>query len=169
MDTLTAILTRRSVRKFTDEPISDEHLDLLLKAGLAAPSACNRRPIHIYVIRNRQTLDILSHNNINARMLAHAPLCLAIVADKTLETYSDLRIDDGSAVIENILIAANGLGLGGCWLGTLRQQRWYKPIIEQLKLSENMVPIGLIAIGHPNETRVPGERYDETKIHFDDK
>jgi len=167
MDTLTAILSRRSIRKYTEEPISEEHLDLLLKAGMAAPSACNHRPIHIFVIRNKKTLAVLSHSNIFSRMLAHTPLCLAIVADKKLEPFKDFRINDGSAVIENILLAAHDLGLGAVWLGTIQQQPWYAVIKKQLNLSTHMVPIGLIAIGHPNETKTAEIRYDEKNIHFD--
>ncbi len=167
MDTLTAILSRRSIRKFTEEPVSEEHLDLLLKAGMAAPSACNHRPIHIYVIRNKKTLAVLSHSNIFSRMLAHTPLCLAVVADKMLEPIKDFRINDGSATIENILLAAHELGLGAVWLGTIQQQPWYAVIKKQLNLTTRMAPIGLIAIGHPNETKTVEIRYDENKIHFD--
>lgn len=167
MEIMQALLTRRSIRKFTQDSISDEHLHQLLQAGMAAPSATNRRPVHIFVIQKKESRIELSQSNPQARMLESAPLCLAIVADKTLQPVKDLQINDGSASIENILLCAHGLGLGAVWLGVIHLQPWYRVIINLLHLSDTMVPIGLIAIGHPNETKTFIDRYDESKIHFD--
>lgn len=167
METLKTILTRRSIRRFTQETVSEEDLDKLLKTGLSAPSATNRRPIHIVVIQKKETLLLLSQNNPHAHMLQNAPLALAIVADKTLQPVKDFQINDGSAAIENILLCAHSLGLGGVWLGVIHFQPWYKVIYEQLKLPETMVPIGLIALGHPDETKNVEDRYDSNKIHWE--
>lgn len=167
MDMLQTILTRRSIRKYTAEPISDHDITCLVQAGMAAPSATNRRPIHIFVIQKKETLLAFVKGNPYAKMLETAPLCLAIVADKTLQPVKDFQINDGSAAIENILLCAHGLGLGAVWLGVIHFQPWYNVIIERLKLSENMVPIGLISLGHPGETKNAEDRFDLSKIHYD--
>ncbi len=166
METFEAIMTRRSIRKYTEEKLTPEEIQSLLQAGMNAPSATNRRPIHLYVIENKEVLARLSHSNLFARMLKQAPLAIAIVADKRLQPVKDFQINDGSAAVENILLCAHSLGLGAVWLGVIHLQPWYKVLYEQLQLPEYMVPISLVAIGHPAETKTTEDRYDEKKIHF---
>ena len=165
MDVITAINTRRSIRRYTEEPISEQDLHTILTAGLAAPSATNRRPIHIIVIQKKETLQLLSAINSHGKMIEKAPVCLVVVADRSAQPVKELYLNDGSAVIENILIAANGIGLGAVWIGVYHFASWYNELLRITVLPENLIPVGLIAVGHPDEKKVTGDRYDSAKIH----
>jgi nitroreductase len=167
METLQAIQTRRSIRKYSATAVSDKDVEAIICAGLSAPSATNRRPIHIVVIKNKLTMKALSIVNTHARMLDSAPLCFAIVADTTLQPVKDFYINDGSAAIENMLLAAHDLGLGAVWLGVIHMQEWYHTIFTLLKLPANFVPIGFISVGHPDEVKAIENHFDPSKIHIE--
>lgn len=162
---LDFIFRRRSIRKFTPEPIPDETIELLLKAGMAAPSAHNFKPWHFIVIRKRKALDRIADIHPYGKMLYQAPLAIAVCGDITI---SPERWDqDCAAATENILLALPELGLGGVWIG-------YHPGIgsedflsNMLSLPTNIRLFCLIAIGHPAEGKMPRTQYDESRIHYE--
>ncbi|MBN1766034.1 MAG: nitroreductase family protein, partial [Sedimentisphaerales bacterium] len=121
MDALEAIFKRRSIRRFTDQPISDEIVEQLLRAAMAAPSAHNEQPWHFVTINDRTILEKITEVHPYAQMLKEAPLAICVCGDKSLENDPgvDYWVQDCSAATENILIAATALGLGSCWLGIL--------------------------------------------------
>ena len=162
---MTAIRTRRSIRRYTNEPVSEEDLHTILEAGLCAPSATNRKPSHIIVVRNPETLKLLSAINSHGKMIETAPLCLAIVADTAVQANETLILNDGSALVENILLAAHGIGLGAVWIGVTPQHNFYKELSRILGLPDNIIPIALIPVGHPDEKKITGDRYEAAKIH----
>ena len=114
MDALNAILERRSVRVFKDEKIERGDIDYILKAGLAGPSACNRRPVEIMVIENKDTILSLLPGRLESKPLLSAPLVLVVAADtsKAIRRAPLYWSCDASASTENMLIAATSLGLG---------------------------------------------------------
>ena len=117
MDVLEAIFTRKSIRKYTGESITEEQLKIILRAGFAAPSAHNRQPWHFVVIRDRQTLEKIASSHPYAKMLPQAGCGIVVCGDSNKEEGSVFLAEDCSAAIQNMLLAAHGIGLGAVWCG----------------------------------------------------
>lgn len=167
MDVLTAIRTRRSIRKFTGEPVSEDLLDTILSAGLNAPTAKNKRPFHFVVIRNHEVLTELAGDNSNTGMLGSAPCAIAICGDRNIEGMKEFLYADCAAAAQNMLLAIHGLGLGGVWCGVAANSDWRKLLIERLTLPLKMEPVSVIAFGWPDESKELCSRREPGKIHFD--
>jgi nitroreductase len=167
--TIDHILNRRSIRSYTEDEITDDQLELLLKAGLSAPSAKNRRPFEFVAIRNRETLDALSGVCVWWTMLTQAPLAIAVVANVDEQTDADelFHVQDCSAATENILIAAECIGLGAVWLGLYNVQERIDGVRAVLKLPGNIIPISLISIGVPKSHPEPHTGFDSSKVHYE--
>ena len=165
MDTYTAILSRRSIRKFKQDKISDEIIDKLLEAGYNAPSACNRKPFIIYVIKNEEKLELLNKSGRFTNM--PSPLIILVCGDlnKALpKSFKDYWIQDASAVTENILIMAQALGLGTCWNGVHPQELVVEKVRNILNLEPNIIPLSLIHIGYPDEYKEPNKYYNKDSV-----
>lgn len=167
MDVLEAINTRRSIRKFTGEVISDEEIKTILKAGFQAPSAHNRQPREYVVLRDKEVLEAIADFHQYAKMLPKAGCGIVVCGDKKLQPIFGFLISDCCASIENMLLAAHGLGLGAVWCGVYPMEELMKPMAELLNLPEHVVPVGMVVVGKKEEDKEPKDRYDETKIHFD--
>lgn len=161
------ILKRRSVRKFKDKEVESELIDRLLEAAMAAPSACNRRPVDFYVIRGEEKLEAVSACGRFTRM--KAPLIIVVVGNLSRALplgLADYWIHDAAAASENILIQATALGLGSCWCGIHPQKRMMKKVSDLLGLSEKQIPFSLIKLGYPDEFPEPHSGYDEKRVFF---
>lgn len=165
MEAIEAILSRRSIRNYTKQAISDEQIEMLLRAGMAAPSAGNQQAWEFIVIDDRRLLEAIPTVHPYAQMCAKAPLCLAICADPSREKYPGFWIQDCSAATQNVLLAAHALGLGAVWLGIAPGGDRARQVAGLLGLPDNIEPLALIAIGHPAETVPPVDRYDQGKTH----
>ena len=162
---LDAILARRSIRKYTSEPVTDEDIKKLLEAAMAAPTGGNRKPWHFIIIKERETLDRLAVRHPYGKMLTEAPLCIAVCGDPSLTPLPRNFVpQDCSAATMNILHAAVALGLGAVWIG-LALDEHYDMARSLLDIPEDIVPHNLIAIGHPAEQKEPRTQYDETRVH----
>jgi nitroreductase len=161
-ETIGTILARRSIRRYTDEPVSKPDIKTLLKAAMAAPSASNNRPWHFVVVTQRETLDALAEAHPYGKMLAQAPLCIAVCGDPDL---SDYWVQDCSAATENLLVAVTSLGLGAVWLGVYPRDQRVGVARQILGIPESIFPLNLIAIGHPAEEKEPRTQYDEARMH----
>ncbi|MBO7197086.1 MAG: nitroreductase family protein [Clostridia bacterium] len=161
------ILKRRSVRKFKDTPVSREMIDRLLEAAMAAPSACNKRPVDFYVISGEEKLHEISMCGRFTRM--KAPLIIVVVGNLKralpLE-FSEYWIQDASAATQNILIEATALGLGSCWCGIHPQKRMVEKVRAALGLTDKEIPLSMIKLGYPDEFPQPHSGYDEKRVHF---
>lgn len=166
MDT---IKNRRSIRKYTDQEVTEETLRELLEAGMCAPSAGNERPWHFIIVKERDHLEEIMKVHQYSRMLKEAPLAIVVCADLTLNKYpgKDYWIQDCAAATENILLAAQEKGLGTCWLGVYPTEERVQGLKKILNLPENVIPVSGIAVGYPAESKAPIERYDETRVHRD--
>ena len=167
MDVLQAIFTRRSIRKFTGEPISHDAMETLLKAGFAAPSAHNYQPWHFVVVRDSEILKKISEGHPYAKMLPQAGSCIIVCGDDEKQKLKGFIVEDCSAAIENILLAAHGIGLGAVWCGLYPVPELTKMVSEVIGLPENIEPIGMVVVGHKTEERPSADRYDGSKIHID--
>ncbi len=167
MDALDAILTRRSVRKFKKDPVDDKQIKTLLTAAMSAPSAGDQRCWRFVVVTDRETLDGLREYHPYADPVLQAPLAIVVCGDTDMELHADFWEQDCAAATENILIAANALGLGAVWLGCHPRADRVKGIQRHLGIPKRVIPLSLIAIGYSNEVKVREDRYDGKKIHRD--
>jgi nitroreductase len=164
---LHPIFARRSVRKYTAEPVSAEQVRDLLEAAMAAPSACATDPWHFVVVRERAALDAAAGVLPNGQMLRHAPLGILVVGDRQrahrgVESY---MLQDCCAATQNLLLAASMLGLGAVWLGVHPNEDRMADLAKLLTLPATAVPVAMMAIGHPAETPPPRTRYREAAVH----
>jgi len=157
------IFARRSIRKYTKDPVSYEDLSTLLKAAMASPSASNRRPWHFVVVQERKKLDELAEIHQYGKMLHEATLCVCVCGDPTLSER--FWVQDCSAATENILLAAVSLGLGAVWLGVYPSEERVESIKKALGIPKSVIPLNLISIGHPAEEKEPRTQYDESRVH----
>jgi nitroreductase len=167
MDVMEAILTRRSIRKYTGEPVSEEDLQTILRAGSYAPSAHNYQPWHFIVVRDAEKLTAIANSHRYAKMLPEAGCGIVVAGDKSVQKKMGFLVEDCSAAIQNILLAAHGLGLGTVWCGLYPVPRLTKAVSAVLQLPSNIVPVGLVALGHKVEDRKVGERFDPSKVHYE--
>jgi len=165
MEAIDAILSRRSIRKYTADQIPENVLDVLLKAAMSAPSASNEQPWHFVVIDKRSILDDIPNIHPYSRMLMGAPLAIAVCGDLLLEKGSGYWIQDCSAATENLLLAAHALGLGAVWLGVYPREDRVSGIRKLLALPEHIVPLCIVSIGYPAEIKPRSNRYDPERVH----
>lgn len=170
------IMTRTSVRSYTSQPIEKEKIEMLLRAGMAAPSACNKQPWHFVVINDRSILEQIPSFSPYASMVKQAPLAIVVCGclDKGFEGIEqEFWIQDCSAATENILLMAHGLGLGAVWTALYPLKERYEGMQALLHLPKTMIPLNTIVIGYPkenaekmkakdkwNESNVSYNRYD---------
>ena len=164
---LSPIFGRRSIRRFSNQPVEDKQIDLLLKAAMAAPSAVARDPWRFVVVKEKGTLALMSEGLPNGKLLADAPLGIAVCGDieSAHGKQEGYMVQDCTAALENLLLAAHILGLGACWLGVYprpERQEWISGLLE---LPDFIVPLSVAAIGYPAETKNARTRYNEFYVH----
>ncbi len=162
-DLIQTIFARRSIRKYTSEPVGEANIQTLLEAAMAAPSASNRKPWQFIVVTERVTLDALAESHPHGKMLFDAPLSISVCGDLTeMERF---WVQDCSAATENLLLAATALGLGAVWLGVYPRDERVEAVRRILHLPEEITPLNLVSIGHPAETKQPRTQYDDACVH----
>ena len=159
---LEIIFSRRSIRRYTGEAVSDADVKSLLEAGMAAPSASNRKPWHFVTVTDRDLLNALAAAQPYGKMLAHAPLAIAVCGDPAL---SDWWVQDCTAATENILVAAAGLGLGAVWLGCHGSPERVQSTRELLGVPERIGVLSLLSVGHPGEKKESRTQFDASRVH----
>ena len=166
---LENIMTRTSIRAFTDMPIEDEKIEAILRAGMAAPSAVNKQPWAFVVVEGRDQLDRLKEAHPHARMLGTAQAAIVVCGDmsKAIEgPMGEYWVQDASAATENILLAAHGLGLGAVWTGVYPNPNVMPQIIEVLELPSHIVPLCVIPMGYPAESPTPKDKWNPDNVHY---
>lgn len=167
MDALEAILSRRSIRAYTAEPVAGEHIETIVRAAMAAPSAGNQQPWRFVVTTDRDTLNDMAECTPYGKMLREAPLALTVCADTTELKHPTMWQQDCGAATENALLAITALGLGAVWLGFWPKMERVNPLKEVLGLPESVEPFCVLAVGHPAETKPPADRYLPERVHRD--
>ena len=167
---IDCIMTRTSVRSYQkDRSVENEKIEVLLRAGMAAPSAVNKQPWHFIVVTEREVLDKLAEANPNAGMLRKAPLAIVPCGDMDKALEGDARaywIQDVSAATENILLAAHDLGLGAVWTGTYPSAERVSAISQVLALPENVIPLCTIVIGYPEGNQTPKNKWNPANVSW---
>ena len=167
MEAMDAILSRRSIRKYTEQPVSDEAIEGLLKAAMSAPSAGNQQPWQFVVIRERGILDEIPKYHPYSAMLKEASVAILICGDLKSEKHKGYWVQDCSAATQNLLVAAQAKGLGAVWLGVYPREDRVDGIRKLLGLPEQIVPLSLVPIGYKGEEKPPANRYDPSRVHND--
>jgi nitroreductase len=160
------IFERRSIRKYTNQKISDQDLKELLKAAMAAPSAGNQQPWEFIIVTDREILNSITRIHPYSQMLREAALAIIVCADLAKEIHTGYWVQDCAAATENILIEAKHLGLGSVWLGVYPREDRVTGIKKLFNLPEKVMPLSIVSIGYPAEEKGPSNRYDESRIHI---
>lgn len=162
------ILNRKSVRSFSTEKVSREDLELIVRCGMAAPSAINLQPWEFIVFDEEKTLSFMVDLHDYSKMFktAQAGILVCGNLEKRVEAFAEGWIQDCSASVENMLLCIESLGLGGVWLGIYPIRERCDKLIEFFDLPDNIMPFGLIALGHPDGDFKALNKWDEEKVHW---
>ena len=168
-ETTKTIFSRKSVRNYVETTLSQETLEFLVRAGMAAPSAMDRRPWEFIIINDKNVVKKLNDARPHAKMAEKAGQ--AIVVAGNIEKQAGGKdatfwIMDCSAAAENILLAAESLGLGAVWTAVYPAADRLKPVVEILGLPSNIVPLAFIPVGKPAGSDKPKDKFDKEKIHW---
>ena len=164
--TLESIFQRRSIRKYTDQPVEPEKLDLLLQAAMAAPSAMDCKPWEFVVVTDPDKLSQFRKRLIFGNR--NAPAAIIVCGNPSLTTNPVARLfwqQDCSIAAENMLIAATSLGLGTVWVGVHPVPEFVRIVREITGMPKHVTPLGLIYVGYPAEEKPARTQYNAGRIH----
>ena len=166
---LQPIFSRRSIRKYSQEGIPAALINDLLEAAMAAPSAVAKDPWHFIVLSSRTAIDRLAACLPNGKMLSGASAALLVCGDinRAHDRELSFMLQDLSAAVENILLAAAMLGLGGCWLGIHPREERMEAVGNAFHLPEGIVPVAGISLGWPAEEKEARTRFNSERVHFE--
>ena len=170
MDVLEAIKERRSTRAYTAKEVSEEDVERLIEAARWAPSAGNIQPWAFVIVKEVETKRKLSYAALNQTLIQEAPVVIVVCADlirsssgygsRGVHLYS---LQDTAAATENILLAAQELGLATCWVGAFREDE----VAKAVKAPRNLRPVAMVAVGYPAERPVaPQKRSVNEIVHY---
>lgn len=166
MDALNAIFSRRSIRKYTAEPVPEQAIQEMLEAAMSAPSAGNQQPWHFVIINDRRTLDEIPSFHPHSLMLKEAQVAVLVCGDPKLEKHIGYWVQDCAAATENLLVAAHAKGFGAVWLGVYPREDRVEGLRKLLNTPDGIIPFSLIPVGYPAETKPPRpDRYNSSRIH----
>jgi nitroreductase len=165
-DPLNLILGRRSIRVYAAGTVTDNQVTRLLEAAMAAPSAMSKDPWRFVVVRDTGTLGQLAQLLPGGKMLPTASVAIAVCGDldAAFERNISFLLQDCSASIENLLLAAHGLGLGACWVGCHPAESGIKGVRQLLNLPGSFVPVAVVALGLPGEHLEARTRYNPSSV-----
>jgi nitroreductase len=166
---LSVLYGRRSIREYQAKLVGDELVTQLLNAAMAAPSACGKDPWRFVVVRKQAMLDAIAVALPSGKMLTRASLGIVVCGDLGAAHAGELSylLQDCSAAIENLLLAAHAIGLGACWLGVHPRQVRVDALTKLLRLPEKVLPISCVAVGWPGEEKPPRTRYQQSFVHYE--
>ena len=154
---IQSLLSRRSIRRYSDRQVPDELLDAVLEVGLYAPSGMNTQGVRLVAVRDQETRDLLS--KLNAAVMGRdgdpfygAPCVVVVLADPDI--YGGW-VEDGTLALGNMMNAAHALGLGSCWIHRAKQvfdAPEGKELLKAWGLPENLRGVGNCILGYPEET-----------------
>ncbi|MDE6416761.1 MAG: nitroreductase family protein [Duncaniella sp.] len=163
------IMSRTSVRSYSDRAVDSLTVDTLLRAAMAAPTAANKQPWRFVVITDTASLDYISENFGSMKMAAEAQLAVVLCGDVTATFDGEGReywVQDVSAATENLLLAAHSVGLGAVWCGIYPISERVSKFSALLKLPENIVPMACVCVGYPAAALTPKDKWKPEYIRF---
>ncbi|UDQ99073.1 nitroreductase family protein [Lentisphaerota bacterium WC36G] len=168
MNNLNFIFNRQSVRQYTGQKVEDEKMDQLLHVAMAAPSARKKDPWRFIVLQDGEKLAKLQEILPNGPFLTEAANAIVVLGDLNEAWDNSLiyMIQDCSAAVQNIMLAAAKLELGSCWLGVQPKEERIKGVSEFFNLPKNIIPIAVIALGYPACETIFKSRYNNNFVHY---
>lgn len=167
LDALTAIRNRKSVRNFTGTAVTKEQLEILIKAAMAAPSAVNCQPWEFIVVTERKILDALGDALPYCKMIYKASAAIIVCGnpEKAHRKLVEYAIIDSTCASENLLLAAEAIGLGAIWTAAYPYPDRMKSVRDILNIPETIIPLNVIPIGYPTGEDLPKDKFKPEKIH----
>jgi nitroreductase len=165
--TIQVILKRKSVRSFTDEKIDNGTIDLILKAGMAAPSAMDCRPWRFIVIDDSALLLDIGNNIENSPYTKEASCAIIVLGDVKVQYGGEdalFWVIDCSAATQNILLAVESLGLGAVWTAIYPDETKVSYLRTLLNIPNNLIPLNVIPFGVPGKNPEPKNKYKKDLI-----
>lgn len=163
LEVLNNIMTRRSVRNYKNEPLSQAMIDALLKAGNSAPSGKFKMPRHFLVVTDRAKLDAVSENHPHAAFLKEAPLAIIVCGE--VEKSPNYWEADCAAATENILLAANALHLGSCWCCVNTHEEIINYLKQEFEIPNGVEPYSMAVVGKPIKANTKIRELKESVVH----
>ncbi len=161
-----ALLNRRSIRKYTNQKISAEDINTVLKAAMYAPSAMNTQAWQFVVVDDKQVIMDIFKIIPHQEMLKQTATAILVCGDASVEKNETWILQNCSAATQNILLSAYGLGIGSCWINVYGSEDTLKKIKSLFNLPEGIIPVSLVSLGYPDEEVKPEERFRKEKIHL---
>lgn len=165
---LDLIMTRSSVRSYTAQKPDNNMIDIMLKAGMAAPTAGNRQPWQFIVVDNRATLDKIAAIIPGAHMAAKAQLAIVVCGSPQASLVPEYWVQDCSAATQNILLAAHAMGLGAVWCGAYpnNEQDKVGQMKSLLSLPDEQFALSVIVVGYPDSEPTIKDKWKPEKVHY---
>lgn len=164
------ILSRKSVRSYTDEAVTRQQLDTLVRVAMAAPTGKDMRPWKFIVIDDKSVMQQLAAQLPKAKMLAEAQAAILVCGDLSIKDKegkpSTNWTFDCSAASENLLLQAEAMGLGAVWTSVYPYEDRTDAIKKVFELPDDIVPFSLIPIGYPKGDPQPKDKFDKDNIHY---
>jgi len=164
METIKAIMSRRSIRTWTNEPVTEGERKIILEAAMNAPSAADARPWHFVTMDDpaiiRQFTDMGG-----TEMLAESTFMVMVCGDPSKEVYPGFWPQDCSCAAQNMQLAAHDIGIGCVWIAIYPLEERVETCRRILGVPEAVTPFALLAMGVPNEVLPPEYRYDGEPLH----
>lgn len=162
------IFIRRSIRKFTNQPVEPEKIDKLLRAAMQAPSAANQQAWEFIVVQDKEKLARVAEASPYAKPAAASAVTFVLLADESKMKVPTGWEQDMGAAAENILLEAVHLGLGGVWFGVATADFVVGNIRELFELPQNIRPFALISVGYPDGQKNQFvDRYQAERVHYE--
>jgi len=159
------IINRRSARSYRDEAVTEEQIEQVLRAAMAAPSAGNQQPWEFVVVTERDLLVKINAVHPHSKMLLEAPAAILVCGDTSREEHADFWIQDCSAAVQNMLLEATHQGLGSVWLGVYPRQDRVTGLKKLFNLPESVIPFAVVALGYAANQPPPVDRYNPNYVH----
>lgn len=166
--TIETIMTRTSVRSYTDRALTEGQIDTLLRAAMAAPSAVNKQPWRFVVVTDTATLAYIADNFNSMKMARKAPAAIVMCGDMGVALDGEGRdywVQDVSAASENLLLAAHAIGLGAVWCGIYPISDRVSQFSQLLALPDTIIPMACICVGYPDGNPTPKDKWVPSHIH----
>lgn len=164
METIKALMTRRSIRTWTDEPVAAEERKIILEAAMNAPSAADARPWHFVTIDDPAVIARFTGMG-GTEMLAESTFMVLVCGDVSKEVYPGFWPQDCSCAAQNMQLAAHDIGIGCVWIAVYPLEDRVELCRKVLDIPQAVVPFALLAMGIPNEVVAPEYRYEEERLH----
>lgn len=168
---LNSIMTRTSVRAYTNQKIEPWKIEKILKAGMSAPTAGNRQPWEFYVVNDTSIIkQFVNVTPFSAPMNEEALTAIVVcgVPAASVPNYPEYWVQDASAATENILLATHAMGLGAVWCGVYPVPERVATMREMLSIPEELTPLNIIMMGYPNAEQDVKNKWDTEKVHYVD-